>query len=355
VAREDGLFPYSTLLADGAYVNDYAHPSAIRYSINSLLGLQEAAVREPRRGNIGEVSQLVERFLRNHYARIDDPADLGLLLVLLCGGDQSSPWIERALARVQDAARSPAVERMTMQTLSWMLWGACRAAHAGAARAAAVVGGLGDLVLARFVDPKTLMPRHTLARYRRDFVSFGAVTYFLRAMTELGDMRGDARASRAFDEGVRTMLAVQGARGEWPWLISVRRRVPLDFYPVFTVHQDSMSMLFLLPALDRGHDVADAIGRSFAWALGGNELATPMVRREPAPFVAYRSIERSEGLPRARRYLRMLGRSISRSADVSGSSDQVRINPECRSYHVGWLLYAWAGREHVPGLPPGDA
>ncbi len=54
-------------------------------------------------------------------------------------------------------------------------------------------------------------------------------------------------------------------------------------------------MLFLLPALESGLDVDGAIGRSFAWTLGRNELAAPMFERDP--FAAYRSIERAESLP----------------------------------------------------------
>ena len=78
------------------------------------------------------------------------------------------------------------------------------------------------------------------------------------------------------------MLELQGPRGEWPWMISVRTGIPLDFYPVFGVHQDSMAMLFLLPALDDGLvDVESAIDASLAWSLGDNELGEPMYGRDP--------------------------------------------------------------------------
>jgi hypothetical protein len=206
---------------------------------------------------------------------------------------------------------------------------------------------IGELVLTQFVDPRSSFPRHSLSRYRRDVVSFGAVTYFLRGMHELSSLTGNPRAARAFAQGVAGVLGVQGGLGEWPWLISVKRRIPLDVYPVFAVHQDSMSMLFLLPALDSGLEVADAIGRSFAWVLGRNELSAPMIHAHP--FVAYRSIERAERWPRARRYLRALPRSLTGRADRSADGKGVRINSECRSYHVGWILYAWAGRGAVPG------
>jgi hypothetical protein len=352
VREHDAVFPYSTTLRDGAYVNDFEHPAAIRYTINSLLGLQATALHQPGEGDAARVEALTETFLDHHAERISSPADLGLLLVLLSEGGSSSSRAEDALSRIQGVVRSAAFGRLTMQDVSWMLWGACAAARAGVDGAARTAAELADLVLTRFVDPVSLFPRHSLSRYRRDVVSFGALTYFLRSMFELSQLTGDPRAARAFEQGVRAVVAVQGDLGEWPWLISVRRRIPLDFYPVFAVHQDSMSMLFLLPALDSGLPVSGAIAKSFDWVLGRNELSTPMIRENP--FVAYRSIERSEHLPRARRYLRATPRSIIGRADRLAGGRGLRINPECRSYHVGWILYAWSGRDDLP-TAAGDA
>ena len=349
VRVDDGMFPYSTKLRDGAYVNEFEHPAAVRYTINSLMGLQ-AAARERGDVDSNDVEQLTEKFLSRHGDRIATPADLGLLLVLLAEGNLFSRHAKEVLGGVRRVARGARISRLTMQDVSWMLWGACTAARVDLDDSAAIAAELGELILARFVDPVSRFPRHDLRRYRRDIVSFGAVTYFLRGMYELFRLTGDPRAKRAFEDGVRAVAAVQGDRGEWPWLISARRRIPLDFYPVFAVHQDSMSMLFLLPALELGLPVAGHIERSFAWVLGRNELLTPMIRNDP--FVAYRSIERAERLPRARRYARSIPRSASGAADRAASSHRVRINSECRSYHVGWILYAWSGRAALPAATP---
>jgi hypothetical protein len=345
VRREDGLFPYSTVVRNGAYVHDFDHPAAVRYTINSLLGLQASARRDPGALDPGDVSALTETFLEHHLERIGNPADLGLLLVLLCEGELSTRRANELLARLGSAARSRAATRLTMQEASWMLWGACSAADAGLASGPATARALADLILGRFVDPGSGLPRHSLRRYRGDIVSFGALTYFLRGMLEFSRLSEDPRARRTFERGVDAIVGIQGERGEWPWLISVQRRVPLDVYPVFAVHQDSMSMLFLLPALESGLDVGDAIAKSFSWVLGRNELSEPMIEREP--FVAYRSIERVERLPRLSRYLRASAGSIAGKAGESENGRGVRINRECRSYHLGWILYAWSGRTEV--------
>ena len=77
------------------------------------------------------------------------------------------------------------------------------------------------------------------------------------------------------------------------------------------------------------------------WVFGANELLTPMYVERP--FFAYRSIERAERAPRLRRGLRSLGRRASSPGAVTGAG-RIRINDECRSYHLGWILYVWSNR-----------
>jgi len=341
VRERDGMFPYSTTVADGEYVNDFDHAAAVRYSINSLVGLQAVARSEPGEIDAAAVDSLTAAFLDRRAADVTNPADIGLLLVLLAEGELSRPRALAALGDIRGLVARGAAERLTMQENSWMLWGASAAARAGLPGAGDVAVELGKAILGSFVDDTSGLPHHSLARYRRGVVSFGAVVYFLRAQHELSSAIGDERAGAAFARGVQAIVRTQGTLGEWPWLIDVKRCVPLDFYPVFAVHQDSMSMLFLLPALAGGSDVSLSIETSLEWVFGRNELSTRMT--EDDPFVAYRSIERSENAPRLRRYVRATARSLAGGSNRSGSGRRVRLNRECRSYHLGWILYAWAG------------
>jgi hypothetical protein len=343
-------------LRNGRLEQDFAPAGTVRYTINSLLGLRQASRLDPA---------TLDRFLERQYPRLESPADLGLLLVLL-DDRPDDPRTQGALRRVRAAADADGTG-LHMQDLAWMLWGACAVGDEPLAER------LYRTMVTRFVEPRTGLPRHTLSELRGHVVSFGTLVYFLRALHEYATAFGDADARRRFDAGVERALAIQGAQGEWPWLIGVRSGVPLDFYPVFTVHQDSMAMLFLLPD-PAGHLVASvragglrqpvavvaavgalyvldaargAIERSFRWNLGDNQLGTPMVVEEP--FFVYRSIERRDRLPRARRYGRSLVRAgLGRPAALR--SGGVRINDEARSYHFGWILYAWSGRDDVPSL-----
>jgi hypothetical protein len=334
---DDGLFAYSTRVVGGEVVNDFEHPGAIRYTINTYLGLGAAARVDGDPWGAG-IDVSLERFLRQHAGSITSPADLGLLTLLLA--ERRVP--ERRLAAAVDAVRLSASTgggKLNMQDLAWMLWGASVAAGVGDAAAASVADSLYGLVRARFVHPRSRLPRHDLSLHRRHVVSFGSLVYFLRAMFEYARARECAEALDLFHHGVEHAIAIQGPAGEWPWMIDVTTGRPFDVYPIFSVHQDSMAMLFLFPAHDLG--IADAEGsieRSVSWIFGRNELGVSMVEHDP--FLIYRAIERAERASRIRRYLRSLALS-SASAATGGER---RINRECRSYHIGWILYAWSGR-----------
>ena len=308
--RDDALFPFSTRLLDGRLVHDYDHPHTRRYTINSLLGLQDA--------------EKIGAFVEKQLPRVTNPGDRGLAAVLL--GD---------VVDLDGAAPT------TMQERCWLLWGAVASGRD------ALAERLYRELVARCVDSRSGLPRHSLARHRRRILSFGACVYFLRALHEYAAATGDAAAAALFENGVERMLAIQGPQGEWPWMIDVPTGIPLDVYPVFAVHQDAMAMLFLLPALDAGMDVRDAIRRSLAWVDGANELGEPLWIDEPP--LLWRSIRRDEPLRPQRRYVRSLARAVGHRPG-SYASARVVVNRECRSYHPGWILYVWSQRPDAAEL-----
>ena len=343
------LFPFSSRLGDRGVVHTFDHPQTIRYTINTLLGIQRAAQSDGEDPLLQGSGWMVDRFLELHLEQTSNPADLGLLLLLLAEGGRDEQLLSQVVDRISATLESRSAGTFTIQELGWMLWGSSVAARLGAPKAEEVAHGVFGLVDERFVDPESLLARHNLSRQRSRVVSFGGTVYFLRSVYEYGILSGTPRPARLFESGVRAMLELQGPRGEWPWMISVRTGIPLDFYPVFGVHQDSMAMLFLLPALDDGLvDVESAIARSLAWSLGDNELGEPMYGRDR--FFAYRSIRRDQRLFRERRFARSLARAlVDRPGSLTGGRG-VAVNRECRSYHLGWILYAWAGRADQPGL-----
>jgi hypothetical protein len=346
---ERALFPYSTRLGPHGFEHTFEHPHTIRYTINTLLGVQRAAQRDAGDPFVQSADVMVDRFLDLHLGEIANPADLGLLLLLGAEGGRDEALLGDLVTRIGETVERTPVRNFTIQELGWMLWGASVAARLGAPGAGGLADRLFALVDESFVDRDSLLARHDRSRHRGRIVSFGGTVYFLRAAYEYAALTGETRAARLFENGVRAMVRIQGPQGEWPWMISVHSGIPLDFYPVFGVHQDSMAMLFLLPALDDGLlDVDEAIARSLAWSLGENELGEQMYGS--GRFFAYRSIRRLQPLFRQQRYARSLARALAdRPGSLTGGKGLI-VNRECRSYHLGWILFAWAGRPDQPRL-----
>jgi hypothetical protein len=344
-----GVFPYSSRLAGGSILNDYRSPESLRYTVNALLGLGRAAKAEIPGVSISDVNGMIEMFVDHFSAKLESHADLGLLIVLLAenpsaGGDEA---VRSAVATLRRSLADQTADAFNMQDLAWVVWGAATAARCGIPQADELGRSATALVKSRFVDTRSGLPRHSPRWYRRGLVSFGSIAYFLRAMHEAADAFEDSDAATLFREGVQRVISIQGPLGEWPWMIHVGRGKVVDVYPVFSVHQDSMAMLFLLPALDAGEPrVQQAIDRSLSWVFGRNELDVRFYRDDP--FFAYRSIERAERAQRLRRYVRFLSVSLT-GRDASFGSARARLNEECRSYHLGWILFAWSERMAAAG------
>jgi hypothetical protein len=337
--EETGLFPYSSRLVGGEVVNDVVHPLAVRYTINSLLGLARAA-NAGVGSTVDDVRALQARFEQLQSGRISTLGDAGLLLVLYAELEDDE-GAAQALEHVRAWSSSP--RGLVMQDLAWALWGSVAATRLGMVGAASVASELLGELTRTSMSPIGL-PLHSRSRFRRRVVSFGAVTYFLRALHEAAVGLEDETADDLYRAGLARTLALQGSLGDWPWMIDPLTGSTLDRYPVFSVHQDSMAMLFLLPSLDRGlTGIEPAIEKSLAWSFGENELARAMYTDDPL-FFAYRSIERRERAPRARRYLRSSVRLLEAGDAESLPARKLRLNPECRSYHLGWILYAWSDR-----------
>jgi hypothetical protein len=338
-SEEHTLYPFTTSVVDRRYVSDYQLPWAVRYTINTLLG----RLRATRAGVSGAPSaERLERelaSLRERYGPTLGAGDRGLLLVLMAEFGVGADELQQELRAARASLGSDGSARLNLQDLSWLLWGALRALEAGVDN-----GLVAELrtTLRRLEGPA--LARHRRSRVRGDLVSFGSTVYYLRVLHEHARVLGDRESRARFEHGVRTALGFQGQHGEWPWLLSVSRGHALDVYPVYTVHQLAMAMLFLLPALDDGavEGVGEAICRSYRWVLGENEIGALFAQEDP--FIVYRSLERREPLPKLTRFARATGRNRFGRPSPSEPARRTRVNREWRSYEGGWLLYTWSGR-----------
>jgi hypothetical protein len=179
---------------------------------------------------------------------------------------------------------------------------------------------------------------------RRRVTSFAAQVYPILGLCHVAASLGVA-LPRIAGQVSRRVCEAQGPLGQWPWLYSIVDGRVLSTYPVYSVHQDAMAFMLLIPVgrlTDTSFD--RELESGLAWLFGRNELETPLIRLTNDLHIS-RSIQHGHGedslwgLPRGSR-THVLGRSwVGGTPKDRGT---LRINRECRPYHLGWALYAHA-------------
>ena len=241
-------------------------------------------------------------------------------------------------------------------------WGSFRAQDVGmiltglSARASAGDGKGDDLLKPLF---EHLLHRHACTSglflegggfLRRNFATFATQTYLTIACYTYYEYSGDERALALANACARKLIGLQGPQGEWPWFYYVPGGQVVDFYEVYSVHQDGMAPAFLELAERNGMPGAlDALRRGFRWILGENQLNESMLRPELGMIVRshLRRGEKDTKLPRMWR---------SGLAAVTGRNNglirprDLTLRLECRSYHLGWVLWSFAQRRDLPEI-----
>lgn len=177
--------------------------------------------------------------------------------------------------------------------------------------------------------------------------SFAAQVYPLHGLASFYRVTGEA-PSPTLRRVAERIVDAQGPLGQWWWLYSTQTRAVIEGYPVYSVHQDGMAFMALLPveALGEG-SYRDALGLGLDWLFGANELSTTeLVRREPA--AVFRNIQRVGsdadamfGISRAN-LARVIARSLRPGADhTKADPGELEVLFESRPYHLGWLLHAY--------------
>ena len=135
------------------------------------------------------------------------------------------------------------------------------------------------------------------------------------------------------------IIKAQGPLGQWWWHYDSSTGKVLQRYPVYAVHQDGMApmALFALGEATQS-DFTEAIYRGLAWINGNNELKCDL--RDTSSAVIWRSIYRPKSW---KKYFGEI-REFARPGRPSGAMNDLKVLFECRPYHLGWLLYALAGR-----------
>jgi hypothetical protein len=192
--------------------------------------------------------------------------------------------------------------------------------------------------------------RHSLAGTARSVLpNFATEIYTLLALAETarhGLMPDAASKGRALAD---TLVDLRLPDGGWPWLFHADKADVIEPYEVYSVHQDAMAPMALFALSEAVGDTAYARAavESFQWCFGRNELNFVFCDR-PNRFM-HRSIRRRGAAHSLNLWVNAaLGGALG--FGLRTSIGGVEINRTCRPYHLGWILEAWCGREHLQSL-----
>jgi hypothetical protein len=338
---ESGLYSHKAHLVNGRVANKGENAL---YSAISLVGslhdgemTQHAAASDP-----GET-------LDSLHARVTAGARLSEIGTLVWASALAHDRRADRLVRVTDARLAGA----SSMEIGLLLSGLVRFAEARPSVRDAALGTAARCATAlqeRFGWRAGLF-RGTSDRHGRDWLLHGRLTSFASQVYPIHGLSDYERVvgieSTEARRAAETIVGAQGPLGQWWWIYHQRTGAVIEAYPVYSVHQDAMAFIALLPVYALGgDDHRPALWRGLEWLLGGNELQTPLVDWEHR-FV-FRAIQRVGSDPD--RFGGMSGMSHARVVGASmgmcpGRAEQtdpdgLEILRECRSYHLGWLLYA---------------
>jgi hypothetical protein len=188
------------------------------------------------------------------------------------------------------------------------------------------------------------------AGFRRRWASFATQTYLTLACYRYGEAFGHAGAIRLANRCVRKLMELQGPMGEWPWFYDVVKGKVVDFYEVYSVHQDGMAPAFLQHA--ERHELYQAqlaMKKGFVWIYGNNQLGKSMLVPELG-LILRSHLRRGELRTKAKRAARSLICSFGKGTTKFVRPEHLEVRMECRSYHLGWVIWAFAGRRDLPEI-----
>jgi hypothetical protein len=324
-----------------------------RYTAMTSLGL-ERAIQHGWSSKLdpGQLLAALDRELPG----IENSGDIGL--VAWAAARLAKPLAERAVGRLLDFG--PLTQRRSGESvhsteLAWVVTGLAEAlAHdvgpSGPVRARfdeafamllAQRGASGLMTFSRPLSPGASIREH----FRSEFGFFDAQVYTIIAALRRFELLGDADArdmAKVIGQGI---LAHQHPLGQWAWHYNVRTGALVDLYPVYSVHQDGMAPMALLPLESiLGVPTEAAVARGVAWLFGDNELGLPLADFERNTIwrsIRRRTPYRNVVYPLKFASLARVGDGLDLGARLAQPS-RLEIDREFRPYHLGFCLYAFA-------------
>lgn len=340
---EQGCWSHIRHLDGRAARNESVPHSDVFYTLNVLLGMS-------RVDNLPENIDLFAIYEQNARRLPRLPVRKYAYGMALWAAAELGVDVPKDVASdVRDILTNQAVWRaFHAQDLGMLLTGVASQLRAGHAEWRPFAAPLFAFLKDRFRGDSGLFC-DTPAGLRRRFASFATQIYLSIACFQYGNLTGDPEAIAFGVACVKKLIALQGPQGEWPWFFDAKTGRVLDFYEVYSVHQYGMAPALLEWAELYGVSGAtEALARGFRWVLGDNQLGRSMLAPDGLSVRSQiRAGERDVKAPRmARAIANVLLRRSSGLVDKSG----IALRLECRSYELGWILWAFGRRTDLPEL-----
>ena len=344
----------SLQLGDGVFCHEAAADGggpegrSLRYTLIVLIGLLRA--EEHGLEHSFHLGALRTRVLSEIGSAEVTPGDLGLALwgESRSGGDA----VGELVAALEASLQHGGLDGLISMEVAWVVIGLT---EAGARRDL----GSGERILARCREqligerrPHGGLVTHVARGRRKRLPHFGDQIHSMLALSQLARIRDDGAAGEAARSIGELLLSNQMPNGAWPCIYDPLRGSVVEPYELYSVHQDSLAMIGM-------HGLSEATGerrfrdvavRSLDWSYGNNELGVQMF--DPENEMIYRSIRRKQRFARAQQ-ARNAAATYLRATPRLAEPEELELNRSMRPSHLGWLLEAWAGREHLAGA--GDA
>ena len=334
---DEHVLSASYRFVEGAMKRITDRSQEFRYTMNSLMGLHRV-----RRNGVNVFLDIESEY--HHLLALTDQ---------LAGHAEdvaASIWTGRCIGAKIPAeltalfnhhfSNAQRLMNMTAQALAWAILACLGDSDENRDKALS----LAKLASERYIHPVSGLVRHIPEGFRRNLASFAASCYMAYAFLRLARETGSDQARALGLRIARKLVKLQGPQGQWGWFYHVPRGKVLDYYPVYSVHQYSMAPFFLLEGIDQGYvEFREPLLRGFRWVLGQNEVGQNMV--DATHRVIWRSVIRKDPFSKLTRFARAirLSNKDSNSSIVTGKD--LLVNSECRSYELGWALWAFGGRE----------
>jgi hypothetical protein len=283
--------------------------------------------------------------------------DKGLVLWALIA--KRDARAEQVAARILEVKREALADRAGFPSMEmgWLVTGLAEAQRAGVG--GPEIGALLAMVAAKlsasqwsstalFSFGRQLLRKNLFAWREEAWLgSFASQVYPTIAFSAYARAGAPPRFLEAAERAAQRICALQGPEGQWWWVYQVRSAQPAVRYPVYGVHQDAMGLMMLLAVdlagrPDPRYDLAMA--KSLEWLEHRPERPdVPLI--DEARGVVWRAVQWDDMKTTGR--LGLGAGEIRRMRRVAwtGAADQRPLDGghpclECRSYHLGWILYA---------------